>query len=173
MPISKVTISVRGNGFELSQNVASWRLFNKESYEAIKKDYRTRILKAFNERKSGGIRWAPNKPKYLRRKIARGYGRQPLIRTGQARRDFLNRGISRQGQNIRIGINHTSSYDHVRYNLLGTSKVISNRKLPLRDPLLNIITRRREVRREVERAWSSFLRTQFRKFLDNPRRRVP
>ena len=177
--IQRINIRISGNLFELSKNIGSFRSLNDNSYKKIQKDYRDRILKAYDTQSSGGIRWKPNAPGYLKSKKRKrengsytySSSRVPGIRTGRTRKEFLNNGISRKDNVINIGIDLDGSLEYTKYNLI--SKVTdSGRKLPIRDPLLNIMVRKKdELRRNVESLWTSFIRTEIAQFVRNPRRR--
>ena len=158
----------------------------RTALEEVAEDFRFEMRKAYKRSGTPGYKWPENNLKYRRYDKRKG-NNPPGVRTGAVRRNFTagqGRGAVEEysGNQLRVG----TSLNYANFSAAGPRRPrrgvtvdqfsqvfrrgeVRGRRIPVRDPLLQIYTHRtRKIRKPIQRRWESYVVEQLKGIIENP-----
>ena len=149
------TLSIKGNLFNLGVKRISRRrqAIIKELFDEVENDFQQRMQKVYRTHTSGRSAWKPNDPTYVH--YGKQKGRSPKVyfnpnpgERSKVTKAILTRGKGKRTKNTIIMGSNVPAY--LVYSLYSK---INSRRIPIRDPFLEIFRRDGRVRPEVAKKW--------------------
>ena len=144
----------------------------KNTLDFIEEDFQKSMRKVYRTHSSGGRKWAPNDPIYL--KYHKQGGRDGNVAPGRepGERTFESKRVLAYGKNVRTKTSidlGTNIPPHLLYSLYSK---IKSKRIPVRDPFLEVFDENKKLRPEPSKRWRKNIQANLIYFLVKRRQKV-